>query len=178
MANNGFQCHHVVVRLPDGTYYDGGNGVMSKSTLLGLFPESRMEEMTEFDLKLLDQRSYGLSRNYPVCPNYSDDITSKLIESCLAQLPGNVENNDSVTSQFGRALQAKPDRALVAILSSVPGVPELWRQAHLRCTSSLNRYSICLAGGRLDNLLAAPLSEHFFQHLLFCETESDLWAAF
>ncbi len=91
MANDGSQCHHVVVRLPDGNYYDGGNGVMSERTLLGLFPQSRMEEMRDFDLKLLDQRSYGLGRNYPVCPNYSDDITARLIENWLAQLPGNIE---------------------------------------------------------------------------------------
>ena len=86
MSGDGSQCHHVVVRLPDGSFYDGGNGLMSKQTLLGLFSGSRIDEMVEFDLKLLDQRSYGLSRDYPVCPNYSDETTARLIESCLAQL--------------------------------------------------------------------------------------------
>ena len=86
MSGDGSQCHHVVVRLPDGNYYDGGNGVVSGTTLRGLFPGSRIDEMTEFDLKLLDKRSYGLGREYPVCPNYSDETTARLIESCLAQL--------------------------------------------------------------------------------------------
>src|SRR6058998_69644 len=54
MTSNGSQCHHVVVRLPDGNYFDGGNGVLSAPTLRGLFPGSRIDEMPEFDLKLLD----------------------------------------------------------------------------------------------------------------------------
>ena len=28
--------------------------------------------MVEFDLELLDKRSYGLGRSYDLCPNYSD----------------------------------------------------------------------------------------------------------
>src|SRR4051812_2018275 len=27
MAEDGTSCHHVVIRLPSGDYYDGGNGV-------------------------------------------------------------------------------------------------------------------------------------------------------
>jgi len=88
MTTDGSQCRHVVVRLPDGNYYDGGNGVLAKQTLLTLFPGSRIDEMPEFDLQLLEKRSYGLSRSYPFCPNYSDNTTMSVIDSHLAQLPG------------------------------------------------------------------------------------------
>lgn len=87
MTTDGSQCHHVVIRLPDGNYYDGGNGVMPQWTLLTLFPGSRIDEMPEFDLQLLDKRSYGLARSYATCPNYSDVTTARIIESHLAQLP-------------------------------------------------------------------------------------------
>jgi hypothetical protein len=51
-----------------------------------LFSDSRIEEMKEFDLKLLDQHSYGLGRMYPECPNYSDEFTQQAIEKRLAGL--------------------------------------------------------------------------------------------
>ena len=79
-------CHHVLIKLPDGRYFDGGNGVISEKALLMVYPESRIEEMVEFDLNLLDQRSYGLHRDYPLCPNYSDSETSTLINECLASI--------------------------------------------------------------------------------------------
>ena len=88
MANDDSQCWHVLVKLPDANYYDGGNGVISERTLLVLYPKSRIDEMTKFDLKLLDKRSYGLNRDYPLCPNYSDETTNRLINKYLATLPG------------------------------------------------------------------------------------------
>jgi hypothetical protein len=87
MAKDDSQCFHVVIKLPDGNYYDGGNGVMTQEKLLSLFSNSRIDEMTDFDIKLLDKRSYGLGREYPVCPNYSDDTTGRIIKNCLAKLP-------------------------------------------------------------------------------------------
>jgi hypothetical protein len=45
--------------------------------------------MKEFDFKLLDQRSYGLNRTYPECPNYSDQFTQQAIEKRLAALLNN-----------------------------------------------------------------------------------------
>jgi hypothetical protein len=87
MAAGGSQCHHVLVRLPDGTYYDGGNGIVTGRALMTLYPNSRIDEMTVFDPELLDRRSYGLKRSYPECPNYSDALTAKLIDSHLAMLP-------------------------------------------------------------------------------------------
>jgi hypothetical protein len=84
MSNDGATCHHVLVKLPDGRFFDGGNGVVTDAALMRLFSDSRIEEMNDFDLKLLDRRSYGLDRTYPECPNYSDEFTQQVIEKRLA----------------------------------------------------------------------------------------------
>jgi hypothetical protein len=86
MSQDDGMCHHVLVRLPDGSYFDGGNGVLTGDKLTSLWPGSHIEEMTNFDLQLLDKRSYGLKRNYPVCPNYSDELTDKMIDRCLTTM--------------------------------------------------------------------------------------------
>jgi hypothetical protein len=87
MMPNGVDCDHVLVKLPDRSYFDGGSGVLPGATLLRQFrPGDRIEEMVEFDPELLDQRSYGLRRTYELCPNYSDETTAKIIEQYLAQL--------------------------------------------------------------------------------------------
>ena len=91
MSRDGTFCHHVLVKLPDGNYFDGGNGVISESALLRLYPESRIDEMRVFDLKLLDQRSYGLKREYPECPDYSNSTTVRLIENCVSSLTAEVQ---------------------------------------------------------------------------------------
>jgi hypothetical protein len=87
MTGDRTHCHHVMVRLPDGNYYDGGNGVITERSLLNLFPGGRLDEMKEFNPKLLDKWSYGLGRSYPICPNYSDATTTRLIDQRLAELP-------------------------------------------------------------------------------------------
>lgn len=88
MWADGSVCDHVLVKLPDGSYYDGGNGVISGVTLLREFRKGdRIEEMEDFDLSLLDKRFYGLGRSYELCPNYSDEITANIIEKHLALLP-------------------------------------------------------------------------------------------
>jgi hypothetical protein len=88
MSVGGIHCYHVLIKLPDGNYFDGGNGVISGPTLLSQYPiGTRLEEMIEFDLKRLDRWSYGLGRSYEMCPNYSDDTTARVIKSHLAMLP-------------------------------------------------------------------------------------------
>ena len=85
---DGVGCDHVLVRLPDGSYFDGGSGVIPGAKLLRQFRlGDRIEEMTEFDLELLDKRSYGLRRSYELCPNYSDETTAKIIAKYLDLLP-------------------------------------------------------------------------------------------
>jgi len=86
MSSDGGLCHHVLVALPDGRYFDGGNGVVTEGFIATLYPGSRIEMMKTFDFKLLDQRSYGLDRNYPECENYSDEFTREAIDRRLQEL--------------------------------------------------------------------------------------------
>ena len=87
MANNNpSNCYHVLVKLADGRYFDGGNGVVTETFFTTLYPDGHVEEMKNFDFELLDKRSYGLGRAYPECPNYSDEFTQHAIEKRLSQL--------------------------------------------------------------------------------------------
>jgi hypothetical protein len=87
---DGVGCDHVLVKLPDGSYFDGGGGVMSAATLLKPFRAGDwIDEMKEFDFALLDKRSYSLKRSYGLCPNYSDETTARIIEKHLNLLPKN-----------------------------------------------------------------------------------------
>lgn len=76
-----------MVRLPDGHLYDGGYGVVTDEALKRFIPDSRLDEMHEFDLATLDKWSYGLGRSYLQCPDYSDNITRKIIREHLDALP-------------------------------------------------------------------------------------------
>jgi hypothetical protein len=89
MSDDGKNCHHVLLKLPDGRYFDGGNGVVTEAALMMLYSDSRIEEMKQFNSKLLDQRSYGLGRTYPECPNYSDGFTQQAIDHRLTGLLNN-----------------------------------------------------------------------------------------
>lgn len=88
MSTDGTECHHVLLRLPDGRLFDGGNGVIAERALVRQFiVGSRVVDMRRFDLNRLDRMSLGLNRQYPLCPDYSDAKTGALIEQCLAALP-------------------------------------------------------------------------------------------
>jgi hypothetical protein len=88
-------CAHILIKLPDGSYFDGGNGVVSDSVLLLQFPNSRIEVMKQFDVKLLENNAGGLSRQYPNCINYSNDLTKRIIEKYLTILSKGVSGNRS-----------------------------------------------------------------------------------
>ena len=107
MSEDGSTCHHVLIKLPNGNYFDGGNGVISQQKLLSFYQNSRVEEMSQFDPELLDKRSYGLDRAYPECPNYSDDLTARLIEAHLRLLPGTKQGPD------GEGIQRDETRKLL-----------------------------------------------------------------
>lgn len=78
---------HVTIKYSDGSYYDGGNGIMTEQQLRAVYPSHPIEEMIEFDRNLLDQRVGGLEHDhYPECANYSEDLTVRLIEKHLARL--------------------------------------------------------------------------------------------
>jgi hypothetical protein len=101
---DGTSCHHVLVRLPDGSYYDGGNGVITAQALQQIYLHSCLDEMTEFDPLRLDRWSYGLGRRYPACPNYSDETTRGIIDHYLAQLPPmRPENEEPATTKIAQA---------------------------------------------------------------------------
>src|SRR5689334_10854857 len=42
MSQDDSVCHHVLVQLPDGRYFDGGNGVMSEQALVSLYRNSHV----------------------------------------------------------------------------------------------------------------------------------------
>jgi hypothetical protein len=88
MINRGASCDHIAVKLPDGNYFDGGNGVISGKTLLRQFPPgAKIEVMDQFDLRRLDKWAYRLNRSFPDCPTYSDQETGRLVACYLAMLP-------------------------------------------------------------------------------------------
>jgi hypothetical protein len=81
------ECYHVLVKLPDGRYYDGGNGVIPGTVLYRQYTGGlKLDEMKSFDYDLLDKRSYSLARTYRMCPNYSDDTTRSIIARHLKEL--------------------------------------------------------------------------------------------
>ncbi len=96
MSPDGSHCGHVLVKFPDGSYFDGGRGVMSEQKMRTFNPGARLDEMVEFDPNLLDKRcDYLLNRRcdgrdfvYPGCPRYRDDLTAQLIKKHLEMLRG------------------------------------------------------------------------------------------
>ena len=92
MTTDRSECGHVVLKFPDGSYFDGGNGVVSAQQLQAMFPNLPIEEMVDFDLQLLDKLVGGLNqKHYPLCPNYSDSLTAKLIDKHLIGLPSSAD---------------------------------------------------------------------------------------
>jgi hypothetical protein len=87
MKADSSECYHVLIKLPNGDYYDGGNGVLTKSRLIEGYEKGMyIIDMLEYDYTLLDEMAYGLEREYPRCPNYSVEKTSKIIENHLDKL--------------------------------------------------------------------------------------------
>ncbi|PJE05790.1 MAG: hypothetical protein CK430_15290 [Legionella sp.] len=82
MVKNSDECWHVLIRLPDGSLFDGG---------LGVHYEDRwdkdkftIEDMLEYNFQLLEKNSGGLSRSYPrFCPDFSIGTIEKLIHKYL-----------------------------------------------------------------------------------------------
>jgi hypothetical protein len=80
MVKNADECWHTLIRLPNGSLYDGGYGVHSEEK----YSEFNIEDMVEYDMDLLEKRSYGLDREYPrYCPNFSIQVIEGLIAKYL-----------------------------------------------------------------------------------------------
>ncbi len=101
MATNTSLCAHIVIKFPDGSYFDGGNGVMSERALLKMCPDCKIEVMTNYDRSLLnsrcdnllDRRCDGMDYVYALCPKYRDELTAQIIQSHLARLRGDVDEH-------------------------------------------------------------------------------------
>lgn len=93
MSPDAKQCGHVVLKFAAGHFFDGGNGLMTEKELRMLIPaECSIEEMVEFDWRLLDERVGGLyHQHYSHCPNYSDQLTAEIIRKHLARLASDVD---------------------------------------------------------------------------------------
>lgn len=84
MVKNSEECWHVLIRLPNGLLFDGGYGVHNERKWAETYD---IEEMEDYDLDLLNKRSYGLEREYPrYCPNYSLSMVTSLIENYLDKI--------------------------------------------------------------------------------------------
>ncbi len=78
------ECDHVVIRLPNGQFYDGGIGVHSDANYL---PQFVIDEMLEYDHDTLEKWSYGLDRTYPrFCPDFNRQKIREIIECHLDRL--------------------------------------------------------------------------------------------
>lgn len=84
MTNDSSECWHIAIRLPNGMLFDGGCGVYSDKKYTSKF---KVEDMKEYNLALLDERSYGLDRKYTrYCPDFSIEEVEKIIENYLDKI--------------------------------------------------------------------------------------------
>lgn len=84
MVKNSDECWHVLIRLPNGLLYDGGHGIHDEDMYSDKFD---IEDMIEYDIKLLEKRSHGLDREYPrYCPSFSINTVQDLIEKYLNRI--------------------------------------------------------------------------------------------
>ncbi len=75
------ECDHIVIKLPSGEFFDGGIGVHTDKEYIDKFI---IDEMHEYDEKLLEKWSYGLNRTYPrFCPNFNRHFVEKVIRKHL-----------------------------------------------------------------------------------------------
>lgn len=81
---DGEECDHIVIRLPSGELYDGGIGAHTDQKYLDKF---LIEDMLNYDEKLLDKWSYGLDRIYPrFCPDFNRQFVEDVVHSNLENL--------------------------------------------------------------------------------------------
>ena len=75
------ECDHITIRLPSGELYDGGIGVHTDNQYRDKF---LIEDMFDYDEKLLNKWSYGLDRVYPrFCPDFNRQVVKKIVHSNL-----------------------------------------------------------------------------------------------
>jgi GNAT superfamily N-acetyltransferase len=85
MQNEPRECYHVVIILPDDSFYDGGVGLHLEKKYL----EKGLDivVMGEYNYQLLDKHSYGLDRGYPrYCPDFDLQELTEIINRTLDDL--------------------------------------------------------------------------------------------
>ncbi len=87
MVKNSDECWHTLIQLPNGMLFDGGIGVHEPKNYDGRFT---LEYMISYDWNLLDERAYGLDRQYPrYCPPFSLPHVTSLINEFLERINPN-----------------------------------------------------------------------------------------
>lgn len=89
-------CRHVLVQLPNGLYFDGGNGLMTERELRLMYMEVNgradttmsIVPMPQFDEKVF--RANSLFPPYADCPNFTAAAARQLIEKHLSALDRSV----------------------------------------------------------------------------------------
>lgn len=78
------ECWHIVTRLPDGRLFDGGIGIH-----LDEFYDTKIftiDDMNTYDYDLLNERSFGLTRDFPrFCPKFDLNETKKIINETFTK---------------------------------------------------------------------------------------------
>ena len=80
-----FECHHVLIKLPNSKLFDGGNGVHDFNNYKGNSAE--LVVMEKYDLKVLDKHAFGLIRNYP---HIHHDFSISEISALIAKYLDNI----------------------------------------------------------------------------------------
>ena len=77
-----YECLHVLIKLPNSMFFDGGKGVHDLSSYK--VNDTKLLIMEKYDLEILDKYSWGLSRTYPnTCPDFSITQVSNIITKNL-----------------------------------------------------------------------------------------------
>lgn len=85
-AQDRSKAFHVMIRLPDGSAYDGGRGVMPPIMTRRLLSGDILEEFKQADIAMLEKHFGSLGRRYPRCPSFDLSATRRLISDYLDQL--------------------------------------------------------------------------------------------
>jgi len=80
-----FECHHVLIKLPNSRLFDGGNGVHDFNIYNGNSAE--LVVMEKYDLKALDKHAFGLIRTYP---HINHDFSISEISALIAKYLDNI----------------------------------------------------------------------------------------
>ncbi len=81
MVKNSDECWHVLIRLPNGMFFDGGCGIHDEGKYKDKFD---IVNMVDYDIDRLEKYSYGLNRKYPrYCPDFSMEVVTDLIKKHL-----------------------------------------------------------------------------------------------